>query len=802
MAADANINIKILADIQSAARSIEQFQKQSTSALSDIESSFSSLKTLGVAAVAAFVGSGLVGFLKGSVAAASESEEAVNRLNTALKGAGNFSDETSKSLVEFSKQIQQTTKFEDDAVLSNVALLQTLTNLNENGLKAGSRAAIQLAAALHLNLEQAFELVAKAANGNVTALKKAGIEVRQGSTDAETFSNALKVLSKLNGTAESQTNTYAGAVARQTNAFQDLKEEIGNIIIQNPDLIQSIKNTTDLLVSTTRLISENSGLLSSTVSFALQTVQFLKNGVIEIFKVVANFVIQSGIVVAQVMEGILGLAARLPNDIGAPFRQALGFVQEGTRGLLGLQATVLNIGKGGSQQVNALSTSLKGASNSAKDLNDNLFLAGKGAFKDLRNEIKQLTDQLKNAGLDEFQVLDQLRQTREELVTQALKSEQIKRIQALELYKKIELDFVTKSHELQLKLDDEAARKRREEIERQQQRLNNLASGDFEKIFTEIQTGGGLNNLQDVASIGSSLLKVVSKGAQGAIDALQGGVIGAFSLIQDQALKAFGPVVGEIVGILAQGPEKAKETINAFLENIPAVIRNVLEALPAVIDDLVDKLPDIVAKLIQTIVEKAPEIAAKLAAQMPTVSLRFTIELVKNIPKIAESFAKEFLKIPGQFLKELLDGLKKGLSGIADSLNPFSGGGGGGLLGGGVLGAIGGAIGGPVAAVGGFLGGVFGFADGGVVPPGYPNDTFPAKLTSGERVLTTDTSARLDQFLAGGAQGANSSQIQELLYEIRKDRASAQPAQVNLYVGEKQLANVLLNLSRRGFRTA
>lgn len=39
--------------------------------------------------------------------------------------------------------------------------------------------------------------------------------------------------------------------------------------------------------------------------------------------------------------------------------------------------------------------------------------------------------------------------------------------------------------------------------------------------------------------------------------------------------------------------------------------------------------------------------------------------------------------------------------------------------------------------------GGFGLAEGGIIPPGYPNDTFPARLTSGEAVIPLD---RLNQF--------------------------------------------------------
>lgn len=45
-----------------------------------------------------------------------------------------------------------------------------------------------------------------------------------------------------------------------------------------------------------------------------------------------------------------------------------------------------------------------------------------------------------------------------------------------------------------------------------------------------------------------------------------------------------------------------------------------------------------------------------------------------------------------------------------------------------------------------------GFAEGGIIPPGYPNDSFPARLTSGEAIIPLD---RIDRYLSqpgGGVQ--------------------------------------------------
>lgn len=79
-----------------------------------------------------------------------------------------------------------------------------------------------------------------------------------------------------------------------------------------------------------------------------------------------------------------------------------------------------------------------------------------------------------------------------------------------------------------------------------------------------------------------------------------------------------------------------------------------------------------------------------------------------------------------------------------------------------------------------------GLATGGAVPPGFPNDSFPSFLSSGENVIDRDLNNRLESFLS------------------RQDRSggTAQPVKVVLQVGEKQLADVLLNINRQGFRTA
>lgn len=85
-----------------------------------------------------------------------------------------------------------------------------------------------------------------------------------------------------------------------------------------------------------------------------------------------------------------------------------------------------------------------------------------------------------------------------------------------------------------------------------------------------------------------------------------------------------------------------------------------------------------------------------------------------------------------------------------------------------------------------------GLLEGGKIPGGFPNDTFDARLTSGETVISPGLTNQLERFLSQAAAPAAATV------------ADAQPQNitVNMVVGEDQLASAILNLDRNGFRVA
>ena len=230
------------------------------------------------------------------IKAASHQEDAINQLNTSLFISGKFTREASQGFQDFASQLQTTTKFGDETILSAAALIETLGNLEADALKPATQAAADMAAALGIDLQTAAQLVGKAAAGEVGTLSRYGLQVEKGKDAAETFANALEVLnSKFGGAAASQVNTYSGATAQLGNIIGDVKEEIGFIIINNQTLINVMRAVGEIFNKVGASIKDNRSAASD----------FVSNGIILIINS-----IQTLVTVAQTAEVIFLKLAR------------------------------------------------------------------------------------------------------------------------------------------------------------------------------------------------------------------------------------------------------------------------------------------------------------------------------------------------------------------------------------------------------------------------------------------------------------------------------------------------------------
>lgn len=180
--------------------------------------------------------------------AASQTQAAMNELLGSLSRSGQLATGAKDRFEEFAGALQQTTKFGDDAVLSSAALIQNIARLGESELKNATSAAVDFAAAMNLDLNTASQLVGKAIEGNVGALRRYGVTVEEGSTKSQTLANVLEALNgRFGGAAAAQLQTYDGALAALSNQFDDLTKVFGQGIVENRTFINVINSVREVL---------------------------------------------------------------------------------------------------------------------------------------------------------------------------------------------------------------------------------------------------------------------------------------------------------------------------------------------------------------------------------------------------------------------------------------------------------------------------------------------------------------------------------------------------------------------------
>ncbi len=244
------IKIDVLANINDAVSSINNFQKQSSKSLETLaKQGKSSFDTLGSAVVVLNQGLELVskGFnffskvVSAGVKASVQQEEAINDLNAAMKASGTFTNAASQDLQNFSSSLQKNSTIGDEVILKTAALGISLGKLTGQQLKDATLAAANLSSALGISLDSAMQKIVKSSVDGGTGLRRFGIVVEKGATESITLANAIdKVNTQFAGAAASKVQTYKGALDQANNAYGDMLEKIGEFVTRNPLVVKVI----------------------------------------------------------------------------------------------------------------------------------------------------------------------------------------------------------------------------------------------------------------------------------------------------------------------------------------------------------------------------------------------------------------------------------------------------------------------------------------------------------------------------------------------------------------------------------
>jgi prophage DNA circulation protein len=190
-----------------------------------------------IGAAAAGIGE-LIKGLKWSTEEAAASEQAWVNLQAAIGATGPAWDAIKNQVSDFASAIQKSTTQSDEAVIGAIQRMTTFGMSYQDAMKAVG-VAVDLAAAKHIDLETAADLLGKTFTGNSAILSRYGIDVKgikdsmgEGATQADVYAAVLtKLNDQFGGQAAAQAQTYAGTQERLKNAVSDLGEKIGGIMI-------------------------------------------------------------------------------------------------------------------------------------------------------------------------------------------------------------------------------------------------------------------------------------------------------------------------------------------------------------------------------------------------------------------------------------------------------------------------------------------------------------------------------------------------------------------------------------------
>lgn len=243
---DDNISIPIVTDPKPADDGLKQVENRADQAAKKVQGSFDKagkdssdmlagyFKTAFGAIATYFTATAIKGFVEDSVKEAIQADSAVLQLNNTLALNGAYSQKAAEEMQEYVNSLEQLTGVGDDVINNGAALLAQIGRLSGEGLKRATGDALDLAKGLGVDVNTAFMLVGKAAEGNVSAFSRFGMKIDDTGTKAEVFERVLQTIeSRMHGIASSAADTVMGALTRITTNFGNLKEAIGELFLQS-----------------------------------------------------------------------------------------------------------------------------------------------------------------------------------------------------------------------------------------------------------------------------------------------------------------------------------------------------------------------------------------------------------------------------------------------------------------------------------------------------------------------------------------------------------------------------------------
>lgn len=207
----------------------------------------SQIKSAGLVAGVALAG--VVSIGKGMVDSFNDSAQYGAQLDAVLRSTGGAAGVTKDAALDLSKQLEHNTAIGDEAVLSAENMLLTFTNIGKDAFPIATKAAADMATAMNggavpsaEQMRQQAILLGKALqdpDAGLGALHRVGVnvdELKKKFTDSMPIQEKQKLIlqelgNEFGGSASAAMSTYAGKQAHLKEQIDDVKESMGQIIV-------------------------------------------------------------------------------------------------------------------------------------------------------------------------------------------------------------------------------------------------------------------------------------------------------------------------------------------------------------------------------------------------------------------------------------------------------------------------------------------------------------------------------------------------------------------------------------------
>jgi hypothetical protein len=363
-------------------------------------------------------------FLKDSVSAFIESEQATKQLETVLKSTGHAAGITKDEVLGLASALQQQTNFEDDAIVAADNLLLTFTKVGKDIFPQATEIILDMSQALGQDLKSSAIQVGKALQDpilGVTALRRVGVNFNQEQTEiiknlvntgrsTEAQAMILKELqTEFGGSAKAARDTFGGALKAVQNNVDDLQETFGSYIAAAGRPF--VENMNEMVLGINSFLQSKEGF---------QQVKDVLLPLVGVFGVAWDFASKLFSVFVKFGEGVFkdlknGFSDIVGkgNETNVVFGILGGFVKNISVGFTILQKVIKLVIQGVADLVSAIGKSIDvlGAFGEAladplnekkwKKVEDNFKLAG-DAFAKFGAGVMQNTTQLVAATINEF----------------------------------------------------------------------------------------------------------------------------------------------------------------------------------------------------------------------------------------------------------------------------------------------------------------------------------------------------------------------------------------------------------------